>query len=81
VILALACMTAAGAPRAKAKVRKLDARELIAMRESGALVRVVDTRGGDVDYKIPGAEQVTLDALDRWAESLDRDATIVVYCT
>ena len=81
VLVALACVLVASAAPAKGRVRKLDAHELIAMRESGRRVLVVDTRGGEVDYKIPGAEQVTLDTLDRWAEPLDREVTIVVYCT
>ena len=63
------------------KVRKLEPREVAEMQASGREVVFLDTRKGVSSNKIPGSVHLPPDLVDAWAETADRKATYVAYCT
>ena len=79
VVLALAACAAVAV--AGAKVRKLDPREVAEMQASGRAVVFLDARKGESSNKIPGSVHLPPDAVDAWAETADRKAVYVAYCT
>ena len=79
VVLALAACAVVAA--AGAKVRKLEPREVAEMQASGREVVFLDTRKGESSSKIPGSVHLPPDAVDAWAETADRKAVYVAYCT
>jgi hypothetical protein len=79
VVLALAACAVVAA--AGAKVRKLEPREVAEMQASGREVVFLDTRKGASSNKIPGSVHLPPDRVDAWAETADRKAVYVAYCT
>jgi hypothetical protein len=77
IVLVVCALVALGGT----KVRKLEAREVDAMRQAGTAVVFLDTREGNSSNKIPGSVHVPSDDVDAWAATADREAVYVAYCT
>ena len=77
IAVAACALVAAAGP----KVRKLEPHEVAEMQAAGREVVFLDTRKGESSSKIPGSVHLPPDAVDAWAETADRKAVYVAYCT
>jgi hypothetical protein len=80
-IAVAACALAATVASGGSKVRKLEPREVAEIQASGKTVVFLDTRRGESPNKIPGSIHLPPDRVEAWAETADKLAVYVAYCT